>query len=200
MLWAQVEDVVSRLQHNWIWIAVLLGLLIALLAIWRIASSRTKVPLDLEKGLREDLRTYPSPPAATVPRQLTVNGEPVRLRLVVVAPTGKVQEPINPDHLPDLLDEVFRGLGGFVHTDKPRLKVWPPQLSVAGFAPTFLRLVQSPDSAGSPSRWVKLAGPARTAKHPILLGLAFLADQPCKLGDLNVETTEWGELLYIPRG
>ena len=199
MLWAQAEDVADRIRNNWIWAAVVIGLLVALLAIARIAGSRKKKPPDLEKGLREDLRGYPPPPAPTGPRRLTVNGEPVRLRLVVVAPTGKLQEPTAPDHVSELLDEVFRGLGGFVQLDKPRIKIWPPQLSVAGFAPTFHRLVESPDPEGAPSRWVKLAGPARTSKHPILLGLAFQADQPCKLGELHVETTEWGELLYIPR-
>jgi hypothetical protein len=199
MLWAQAEDVTDRIRDNWIWAAVVVGLIIALFVIARIAGSRKKKPPDLEKALREDLRGYPPPPATNAPRRLTVNGEPVRLRLVVVAPTGKLQEPITPDQVPELLDEVFRGLGGYVQSDKPRIKIWPPQLSVAGFAPTFHRLVQSPDPEGSPSQWVKLAGPARTRQHPILLGLALLADQPCKLGDLHVETTEWGELLYIPR-
>jgi hypothetical protein len=198
-VWAQAEDVVNRVKDNWICAAIVIGLLVALLVIARIAGSRKKRPPDLEKGLREDLRAYPPPPAATGPRRLTVNGEPVRLRLVVVAPTGKLQDPISPDQVPELLDEVFHGLGGFVPTDKPRIKIWPPQLSVAGFAPTFHRLVESPDPEGTPSRWVKLAGPARTRQRPILLGLAFLADQACKLGDLHVETTEWGELLYIPR-
>ena len=101
-----------------------------------------------------------------------MNGEPVRVRLVVVAPTGKQQDPITPDDVPELLDDVVRGLGGFVKADKPRVRVWPPQLSVAGFAPTFHRLVESPDAGKQSSRWVKLAGPARTGKRPILLGLA----------------------------
>src|SRR5262245_7877528 len=199
MLWAQAEDVADRIKDNWVWAAIVVGLLVALLVIARIAGSRKENPPDLEKGLREDLRGYPPPPAPTGPRRLTVNGEPVRLRLVVVAPTGKLQDPITPDQVTELLDEVFRGLGGFVQTDRPRIKIWPPQLSVAGFAPTFHRLVESPDPEGSPSSWVRLAGPARTRQHPILLGLALLADQPCKLGDLHIETTEWGELLYIPR-
>jgi hypothetical protein len=173
--------------------------LIALVVLWKIATSRKKPHLDLEKGLREELRIYPPPPATAGLRRLAVNGEPVRLRLVVIAPTGKVQDPITPDDVSGLLDDVVRGLGGFVQTDKPRIRVWPPQLSIAGFAPTFLRLIESPDSEGEPSRWVKIAGPARTGKRPILLGLALLADEPSKLGGLNVETTEWGELLDIPR-
>src|SRR5688572_16429399 len=128
MLWAQVEDVTNVVREYWIPAAIVAGALIALVVLWKIATSRKKPHLDLEKGLREELRTFPPPPAAAGPRRLAVNGEPVRLRLVVIAPTGKVQEPISPDDVPVLLDDVIRGLGGFVQLDKPRIKVWPPQL------------------------------------------------------------------------
>jgi len=199
MLRAQAEDVLKPLQDNWILAAVVVGLLVAILVVLKIARSRKKEPPDLEKAWREDLKTYPLAPAAADPRRLTVNGIPGRLRLVVMAPTGKTQENIMPDNVAELLNNVVRGLGAFVATDRPRINVWPPQLSITGFAPTFHRLVESPDSADRPSRWVKLAGPARTGKPPILLGLAIYADEPCQLGDINVETTEWGELLEVPR-
>ena len=128
-----------------------------------------------------------------------MNGEPVRVRLVVIVPTGKAQKPISPDDVPDLLDDVLRGLGGFIKSDKPRVKVWPTQLSVVGFAPTFHRLVKSPDEGQKSSCWIKLAGPAKAGGRPILLGLALLADDPCKIGDVQVETREWGELLRVER-
>jgi hypothetical protein len=199
MLRAQADGLPDLVRENWVYAAIGLGLLVALVVLIRIATGRKKKYPDLEKGLREDLADYPPPPATAGARRLRVNGVPVRVRLVVVAPTGKLQETISPDHVPDLLDDVLRGLGGFVRTDKPRIKVWPPQLSVAGFAPTFHRLVQSSDAADRPSRWVKLAGPARTGKRPVLLGLALWADEPCQVGDVVVETTEWGELLQVGR-
>src|SRR5262245_52403610 len=199
MLWSQAEDVLKPLQENWILVAVVIGLLVAALVLLKIARSRKKEPPDLEKALREDLKNYPPAPTVADMRQLSINGIPGRLRLVVMAPTGKTQENIMPDHVAELLNNVVRGLGAFVTSDKPRIKVWPPQLSISGFAPTFHRLVESPDAVDRPSRWVKLAGPARTGKRPILLGLAIYADEPCQLGDVNVETTEWGELLEVPR-
>ena len=198
MVWAQVNDLAEKVANNWVLIAVGAGGVIALLVLVRIATGRRKPHPDLEKGLREDLAEYPPPPPAGGPR-LTVNGTPARVRLVVVAPTGKQQVPITPDDVPELLDDVHRGLGQFVDADKPRVRVWPPQLSVAGFAPTFHRLVTSPEAGRPTSRWVKLAGPARTGNRPILLGLAVLADEPVKLGDVQVETTEWGELLRVER-
>lgn len=130
---------------------------------------------------------------------MTVNGQPVRVRLVVVAPTGKQRDPVTVDDVPQLLESVLHGLGDLVKADKPRVRVWPPQLSVTGFGPTFHRLVVSPDVAGTTSHWVKLAGPARTGKQPILLGLAVLVDEKTTLGDVQVETTEWGELLQIEK-
>ncbi|HKB02434.1 MAG TPA: hypothetical protein VKD90_09445 [Gemmataceae bacterium] len=202
MIWAQVNEVLDKARGDgnlWVYVAVGIGVLIAVVVLFKIATGRKKPHPDLEKSQREDLADYPPPPAVTGSRRLEVNGVPVRLRLVVIAPTGKHQESITPDNASELLDDVLRGLGGFVATDRPRVKVWPPQLSVAGFAPTFHRLVESPDPEGKPSRWVKLAGPARTGKRPILLGLALIADEPCKLGDVHLETTEWGELLQVSR-
>ncbi|MBO0698592.1 MAG: hypothetical protein J2P46_09370 [Zavarzinella sp.] len=199
MLWAQADGLADKVRDNWVYAAIAAGVLVALLVLYRIATGRKKRHPDLEKGLREDLASYPPPPAATGPKRLNVNGVPVRVRLVVVAPTGKLQTAIMPDDVPELLDDVVRGLGACVKADKPRIRVWPPQLSVAGFAPTFHRLVESPDRDAQASRWVKLAGPARTGERSILLGLALLADEPCKLGNVQVETTEWKELLEIAK-
>jgi hypothetical protein len=197
MLLAQAE-LVDKLKENWVLAAIGAGLLVALYVVFKIATGRKKEHRDLEKGQREYLAEYPPPPPGGA-RRLNVNGIPARLRLVVFAPTGKAQIPISMDDVPDLLDDVLRGLGGFVKADKPRVKIWPAQLSVAGFAPTFHRLVKSPDAGEKSSRWVKLAGPARLGRTPILLGLALLADESCKLGDVYVEPTEWGDLLQVQR-
>jgi hypothetical protein len=194
MIRADAFDPIDWAGGHWVLLAVGTGLLIAVLVLIGIAAGRRKGHPDLEAGLREDLSEYPPPPPFTG-RRFRVNGTPARLRLVVVAPPGKHHDTISPDDVPALLDEVVRGLGPFVAADKPRVKVWPPQLSVAGFAPTFQRLVKCPDA----TRWVKLAGPARTGKKPVLLGLVLLLDEPSRLGDASVETTEWGELLDVER-
>jgi hypothetical protein len=197
MVFAQAEAI-EKLKANWIYCAIGLGVLVAIIVLLKIAGGRKKKHPDLERAQREDLAEYPPPPPAGGKR-LSANGVPVRVRLIVIAPTGKAQDPISVDELPDLLEDVLRGLGSFVKSDKPRVKVWPTQLSVAGFAPTFHRLVESPDAEKKSSRWIKLAGPARSGKRPILLGMALLADEPCKMGDVHVETTAWAEILQVQR-
>jgi hypothetical protein len=92
--------------------------------------------------------------------------QPARLRLVVVAPVGR--KVLSADQVEGVLEQVLRELGAAAAGDKPRVRVWPPQLSSAGFAPTFFRLTHRPDPAGKPSRWVLLAGPARAGGQPIL--------------------------------
>jgi hypothetical protein len=196
MLWAQAE-IIDKVKANWIYGAIGLGVLVALFVLLKIAGGKKKPP-DLQKGQREDLGEYPPPPAAGSKR-LSANGIPVRVRLIVIAPTGKAQDDISADDVPELLEDILRGLGGFVKSDKPRVKIWPPQLSVAGFAPTFHRLVESPDAEKKSSRWIKLAGPARSGKRPILVGMALLADESCKMGDVHVESTEWAEILQVQR-
>jgi hypothetical protein len=198
MLWAQA-GLPAEVKDNLVYVAAGVGVLVAVVVLWRIATSRTRPPHDPERGLREDLAGYPPPPAAAGGRRLTADGLPVRLRLVVVAPAGKVYDAISPDDVPGLLDEVVRGLGGLVAADKPRIRVWPAPLSAAGFAPTFHRLVHGPDPAGQPSRWVKLAGPARAGQRPFLLGLALWADQASTLGAMDIEPGEWKKVLQVER-
>lgn len=196
MLWAQAE-IIDKLQNNWIGIAVGAGALFAVIVLLKMAAGGKKKFPDLEKALRENLAAYPPPPAIG-PRRLNVDHLSARVRLVVVSPTGAAHDPISPNEVPELLDDVIRGLGEVVRNDKPRLKIWPTQLSSKGFAPTFHRLVASPDTGVKElSRWIKLAGLARAGQRPILLGLALLADQPCKLGELRVEQKDWKDLLRV---
>lgn len=162
--------------------------------VWRLlAAGGSK---DSAVHLKEVLADYPPPPGQPGPRRLTVEGLPVRVRLVVVAPVGK-EHPIRPDEVEDLLEETLRGLKGIVLEDRPRVRVWPPQLSKQGFAPTFHRETEKPESEGRPSRWVLVAGPASAGRRPILLGLALWADTPNTLGRLTLNADRWAEVVRV---
>jgi hypothetical protein len=125
-----------------------------------------------------------------------LEGIPVRVRLVVVAPQGR-EATIDAARIEGLLEEVVHGLGGVVRHDQPRVLVWPPQLSSQGFAPTFHRQVEKPEPEGRPSPWLLVAGPARAGARPILLGLGLLADRPTSLGRLTLNPDRWTDVLRV---
>jgi hypothetical protein len=161
----------------------------------RALRGRRRAP-SREQGLQENLAEYPPPPGKPGPRRLLVEGVPARIRLVVVAPVGK-QAQLDAGKAEPLLEHVLRGLGEVARHDKPRVRIWPPQLSHQGFAVTFQRLTEKPDPDGRPSRWVLLAGQARVGTNFILLGLALLADEKTSVGRRTLDPEEWAEVLRI---
>lgn len=187
----------SQLTGN---IYVLIGggvaVLIVLLILVRVLGGGKKGPAQ-ERGLKpENLADFPPPPGAPGSRRLTVHGNPVRLRLVIVAPIGR-ENTIDAAAVEAELDKVQKGLGAMCKQDKPRVRVWPAQLSNQGFAPTFHRLVETPEAEGQPSRWVLMAGPTSSKPRPILLGLALLADEPNARGRLTLKADQWAEALHF---
>jgi hypothetical protein len=152
---------------------------------------------DQEAHLREDLSRFPPPPVPLGPKRLTIDGVPVRIRLIVLAPAG--QRALDPDDARTILDHVRRGLGEAAAEDDPKVAIWPAQLSQTGFAPKFHRLVSAPVRPGQSSPWVLAAGPAKLGKDPVLLGLALLADDPTTLGRIEVKPGEWYSLLRFER-
>jgi hypothetical protein len=179
----------------------LLGIAIMLVFLRSLFRSggRRKKRADRQVDLREFLNEYPDPPSAMSIHRLLIDGLEARLRLVVMAPTGLEHEPIDAHDVPELLDDFRRGLGSLIQADKPRVCVWPPQLSSSGFAPTFFRLVESPDPAGERSHWIRIAGPIKIAGKSYLLGVACLADHTSKIGTINVTVNEWRDRMAIDR-
>jgi hypothetical protein len=176
------------------------GALVVLLVLALLMRKKPKGKgIDPEAGMAEDLRAYPPPPPQKAPRPLTVQGQPVRVRLVVLAPVGRQRladdEPIEP-----ILDQVVRGMGLAARYDQPQVRAWPLGLSDAGFTPMFFRRVLRPQPAGTPSNWVLMAGPARAGAQKVLLGLALWSDRPTSMGNVAVEADEWNDLLRTEAG
>ena len=168
-----------------------IGALVVLLLLFSMRRRGKKV--DPEAGLGEDLSTLPGAPKGQRHYQLFVMNQPVRLRLVAIAPVGKK----TVGKVDSALEQIFRGLGEVSFDDKPRIRIWPAQLSTTGFAPTFFRLTKSPDADGRPSRFVLLAGPARAGAMPVLLALVVEVEERSKLGKLTMTETQWGEVLRV---
>ena len=182
------------------WYVVLgIGALIILLILLRLLRAlfgRKKKPESRAPNLEEDLATYPALQPSIGDRQLRVEGVPVRMRLVIVAPAGKDDE-IDADDVETLLERVLPGLGAICRGDKPRIKVWPRQLSYEGFTKHFQRNMVTGEPEGELSRWVLLAGRAKLGNQQIMLGLALQAVKPTTLGRRTVEAHEWPTVLRV---
>jgi hypothetical protein len=156
--------------------------------------TRKRKDMSPEAGLEVNLGSLPA--AAPTERNylLRVLNQPVRVRLVVVAPMGKREL----GKIDALLEEVYRGLGEVLHDDRPLIKQWPPQLSATGFPPTFFRLMKRPDGNARPSRWILMAGTARAGQTPFLLGLVLeTEDAPSNLGLVTMDERQWAEMLKV---
>jgi len=192
-----MDDLLEAIAPYRIWlvvgVALVVGLILLRLALRFLA--RKPRTLDPERHLGENLAEYPPAFGAPGSRQLLIQGVPVRLRLVVLAPAGK--SFVDPDAAVDLLNQVAQGLGAVAQVDKPRVRIWPPQLSHSGFAPIFHRRVIRPEPDGQPSRWLLAAGPVRVGGSVVLLGLAGHAEKPVTVGRLTLEENQWASALRI---
>jgi len=193
----------DKVRDHWWAIFGLAALFLALIIIalvrglFRVALSKRKtLQEDWAKKLREDLTSYPPPLGSPGKQRLTVYHVPTRLRLVVLAPAGK-EVDVESTQAEELLNRVLPGLGAIAGVDKPRIRVWPPQLSQHGFATAFFRHTITGAKEGQASPWVLVAGRSSFNQPAILIGLALSAEEPNNLGRLSLEPHQWLDVLRI---
>jgi hypothetical protein len=172
---------------------VLLLLALNLFLLWKGRSSRTILP---NEEMPIDLEATPLPPEKNPTLRLCILGNPFGIRYVVVAPTGP-RGAVDPTVVNRVLDKAYPGLAAqYVH-DKAQLKVWPPQLSRHGFAPSFFRNAKMTVDDSELSRWVLLAGEVMVGKKLYLLGLALWTDEPCTVGKILLDGPHWMQYISI---
>jgi hypothetical protein len=193
------EGVRSFLEGGGWWIVLgFLGLLI-LLILWSLVRglfAGKPAPERKSANLEEDLDALGPAPPHSGDRKLTVEGVPVRLRLVVLAPAGDVMR-VRAERAGEVLDRVVQGLGDIVERDRPLVRVWPKQLSYEGFANSFHRNTPVPEGEKTPSRWVLIAGRADLGGRQVLVGLALQAVKPTTIGRKTLKPHEWDTLLRL---
>jgi hypothetical protein len=196
------EGVRTVLQNGGWWGVLGLVALIALLLIWGLLRRLgrlllwRKPPPPRQPELDENLDALPPPPEPTGTRILTVEGIPVRLRLVVLARAGREPE-VTPETADRLLDRVVPGLSALAADDQPALRIWPPQLSYEGFGVTFHRHIEVTLPEGEPTNWVLVAGRVKVGVPSLLVGMALWADEPTTIGRLTLEPHQWALLFRI---
>jgi len=176
--------------------AALVALLLALGVLSFALRAFRRRPDNLGRRLEERFAEYPPLPPSTGDRRLLVEGVPVRLRLVVVAPAG-TESDFDQDKIDKLLDRIVPGLGTIFLGDKPRVRIWPTQLSAEGFATHFHRNTILPKGEEQVSKWVVVAGRAKVPDCHVMLGLGLEAIKPTPLGRRTVEAHEWPSVLRV---
>ena len=92
---------------------------------------------------------------------------------------------------------ILPGLGEIYAHDKPRVKVWPKQVSYQGFATHFHRNMETGAEEGVQTRWVMVAGRAKLGKFQIMMGLALQSIKPNTVGRRTVDSHEWATVLRV---
>ncbi len=125
-----------------------------------------------------------------------VEGVPVRLRLVAIAPAGK-ESVVDEDNLDKLLERILPGLGLIFKGDKPRVRIWPMQLSYDGFTKHFHRNTILPEGENQLTKWVVIAGRAKLDDCQVMLGLGLEAIKPTTVGRKTIDAHEWPVVLRV---
>lgn len=196
-----VPEEVGEWLTGWGWYAVLgFGALVVLLLLLGLLSFLRRLfarqPQLKAENLEERFAEYPPLKSSSGDRRLTIEGVPVRLRLVVVAAAGK-ESTFDEEHIDRLLDRILPGLGGVYNGDKPRVRIWPMQLSHEGFARHFHRNTIIPEGERKLSPWAAVAGMAKLDDCQVMLGLGLQALKPTTVGRKTVKAHEWDVLLRV---
>jgi hypothetical protein len=149
-----------------------------------------------EKDLMENLVEYPDLKSSTGDKQLRIEGVPVRIRLIVVAPAGSASE-VDIDELFAMLEKIVPGLGDIYKHDKPRVRVWPTQISYQGFATHFHRNTETGAEEGEQTRWAVVAGRVKVGKTQFMLGMALQSIKPNTVGRRTIDSHEWVSVLRV---
>ncbi len=153
---------------------------------------------DIEPNLHIDIAAFPceGPPAEGP--QLSVRHLPVRLVVVVTAPSGRDGAALDASDLPMALEFVTPGLGDVFRSHQPDVRCWPPQLSSEGFMHAFFRNADLPNDDGRGSPWCCIAGKFQAGDASFLLGLICCAAAPNSLTRIEApQPTDWQGVLSV---
>ena len=187
-LFAQLPTTVAGLPFP---VVVGAGAIVVLLLLWLMFRGGSRPPAA--KETREDIAAYPPPPPLR-DVQLTFLNEPVRVRLIVLAPIGRRELPENPEAE---LDRVVRGLGKVFKQDKPAWRNWAAQLSPKGFRAQFGRGVKLAIPDGETSDVQLVCGPVRLGGQLVMMGMVLLAEEMAERQVREIEQQGWAEQMRV---
>jgi hypothetical protein len=146
-------------------------------------------------NLKEDLSQLGEGYTEPGPKQVTVQGMPARLRLVIFSLGTRNAGELSEEMADRVLDWIKPGLAEVTAADFPRVRVWPPFFSADGFTKAFAANVPIPELKGERSHWVLVSGQVKMGKAVVNVGLGFYADEANTLRNLNVKGERWASVL-----
>lgn len=171
-------------------------LLVLLVYFWR----RRKGPPPLrEPSLIVDLEGLDVPPPEDGPA-LHCHGLPVRLAVLVLAPSGRGGEVPTGVNRSAAIDQIVPGLARIAAAHGTLVMIWPQQLSPRGFAHLFFANVKLPRDRGKGTPWCSLAGKFEADGQQIMAGMALCGSKPNSLSQYIIDLpSEWLEVLRVER-
>jgi hypothetical protein len=175
--------------------------LLILAVAWKILTSRRRAPPPRVPDLAIDLASLPAEgPPATGP-VLEHYNLPVRLAVVVLAPTGRSGELPPIAELARLIDHIVPGLAQVAEAHRPLIRRWPSQLSSEGFAHTFFSQVRLPGDGGKGTPWCAVAGKFKVQRRWLMAGLVMRAESDNNFSQSIVhQEHQWLAILRVKSG
>jgi hypothetical protein len=193
-------DLESWLSPEWLGSLVVL-LLVALAAgaawsAWR--KHRSRRPKEQHAPLYVTLDELGAAGPPHSGPAVVAHGVRMRLALLVVAPVGRGTPAPDLLRLGEVMENLAPGMAAVVATHRPVVRVWPPQLSVRGFAAALFANVRLPGERGKGTPWTTLAGRFTAGERKFLVGLVLRAAGPNSLGERTVEQDhDWLDILRV---
>ncbi len=131
------------------------------------------------------------------PRQITVNGLPAHLRLIILSMGNRTGGELSEEMADRVLDWIKTDLAQVASYDSPGVRLWPPFYSAEGFASNLASNVPIPEAPGIKSHWVLVAGRAKMGRVLINVGLAFYADEANSLRVIKVRGERWLKVIGV---
>jgi hypothetical protein len=188
------------MPESYLWPVVLVAcaaaaVLAAIVHFWR---RRRKPQLDEAPIEFVDVASLPAHGPPQGKPQLTCYGLPVRVAVVVIAPSGRGSAMPTEVKLSDVLDAAVPGLADIAREHAPRVDRWPAQLSSQGFMQAFFGHLRLPDDHGKGTPWTSVAGRVEHKGVQYVLGVVLCADRPNSLGEITIEHAgHWLDVLRL---
>lgn len=130
--------------------------------------------------------------------RLEFYGTPVRLAVLVLAPSGRGTQIPPASQLRGVIDSLIPGLSEVLDYHRPEFRRWPEQLSATGFAQSFSTHIELPGDHGKGTPWCSVAGRFEIGEGHLLAGLVCRAAKPNSLSQVVVQREGlWHDVLRV---